>query len=177
MFSGRNLLSMRQLTFGFMRKKRGLDKYTEAEIASWVEAFRGGKSYRQVADDFGANYSTVFWHIKKQCGVSGRRPGRRKVHVGKSESEVGRMANLRNNYGMTVDQYDAMLVAQGGVCAICGLPQKGGKTSSVNLHVDHDHATSKIRGLLCHNHNVGLGHFQDDPGLLERAAAYLRSHQ
>lgn len=65
------------------------------------------------------------------------------------------------------------LEAQGGVCAICGADGPGGRGG---WHRDHDHATGKWRDLLCHYCNVGLGHFQDDPELLEKAATYLRRH-
>ena len=50
-------------------------------------------------------------------------------------------------------------------CIICGLPAEV---------VDHDHITKRIRGSLCQRCNMGLGHFRDDPELLELAAMYLR---
>lgn len=73
-------------------------------------------------------------------------------------------------YGITAAQFDVMLAEQNGVCAICG--QNHGKT----LHVDHDHATGKVRQLLCGPCNTSLGGFRDDPALLESAIAYLRRH-
>jgi hypothetical protein len=51
-------------------------------------------------------------------------------------------------------------------CVICGSQDK--------LVVDHGHATGKVRGMLCSHCNLGLGHFRDDPTLLEFAAAYVR---
>ena len=50
-------------------------------------------------------------------------------------------------------------------CVICG--------DDADLVVDHDHVTGKIRGMLCNHCNRGLGHFRDDPMLLEFAAQYL----
>jgi hypothetical protein len=53
--------------------------------------------------------------------------------------------------GVSDEDYAAMLEAQGGGCAICGA-----KPKTRRLHVDHDHATGKVRGLLCHRCNRAL---------------------
>lgn len=88
--------------------------------------------------------------------------------------------NLRNNlrqYGVTPEWYEAKLEEQGGRCAICGrIPPPDGVKSASRLHVDHCHNSSKVRDLLCNRCNLGVGHFADDPALLEAAAAYLRRH-
>lgn len=72
-----------------------------------------------------------------------------------------------------------MLEAQEGVCAICHLPEtRRSKSGAVKLlAVDHDHATGRVRQLLCHNCNCGLGNFLDSPTLLEAAMHYLTQHQ
>ncbi len=75
---------------------------------------------------------------------------------------------LRGKYGITLEQYDALLAAQSGRCAICMVP-----FSDTQPYVDHDHATGEIRGLLCNSCNNGLGRFKDDPSRLRNAAAYL----
>ena len=74
---------------------------------------------------------------------------------------------MRDRYGITVEQYEAMLEQQGGVCAVCG-------RSDLEFHIDHDHSTGVVRGVLCGLCNKGLGQFKDSPDLLEAAAAYLR---
>lgn len=87
--------------------------------------------------------------------------------------ERARFAHIRKTYGMTREQYEAMLEDQGGVCAVCGrLPSQVHDWS-----IDHDHQTGAVRGILCSTCNSGLGHFKDDPELCELAAAYLRQHQ
>jgi hypothetical protein len=83
-----------------------------------------------------------------------------------------RRSNLQR-YGMTPEEYDALLEAQNGVCAICKKPEK---TKRGVLHVDHDHSTGKNRALLCSLCNPGLGCFQDSPELLEAAKVYLVRH-
>lgn len=70
---------------------------------------------------------------------------------------------------MTLFDFDEMVLAQNGVCAICGSAPNGHP-----LHVDHDHTTGAVRGLLCQQCNTGLGNFRDDIALLDRAMQYLR---
>jgi hypothetical protein len=81
-----------------------------------------------------------------------------------------RRSFLKVKYGISLEDYDAMLARQGGVCAAC----KNKKRRSERLCVDHCHVTGKVRGLLCRNCNFGLGLFRDDADLVEAAAAYLR---
>jgi hypothetical protein len=78
---------------------------------------------------------------------------------------------LRNTYGISPQDYDALLTAQSGCCAICGAPKSNGV--GWQFHIDHNHITGTVRGLLCLKCNVGLGHFDDRVDLLERAIAYL----
>lgn len=83
----------------------------------------------------------------------------------------GRRSLLRA-YGLTEDDFAAMLDAQEGKCAICGTSEPGGAANDT-WKVDHDHATGHVRGLLCHRCNLGLGYFRDNPESLEAAIAYL----
>ena len=80
-----------------------------------------------------------------------------------------RKSHLKRKYGMTIEDYDGMLEAQGGGCAICGRAPR----PDISLHVDHDHETGRIRGLLCFPCNNTLGDFEDDPARLYAAADYL----
>ncbi len=91
-----------------------------------------------------------------------------------------RERRLETIYGLTVEQYDEMVIAQKGLCAICGLPEKviHHKGTPRRLCVDHDHKPGgKTRGLLCRDCNVGLGSFQDDKERLKKAIAYLESYE
>ena len=84
-----------------------------------------------------------------------------------------RNAKLIRQFGITAEQYDEMLASQSGGCAICRKTCSSGR----RLAVDHDHATGKVRGLLCAKCNQGLGQFRDDPELLRVAMAYLETHR
>jgi hypothetical protein len=86
--------------------------------------------------------------------------------------------DLKKMYGITLDQYVAMEIAQNNVCAICnqretacdkkGIPRK--------MPVDHCHQTGKIRALLCTACNRALGLFKDNPSVLRNAANYIEKH-
>lgn len=71
-------------------------------------------------------------------------------------------------YGMPEHELRAMWDAQGHRCAICD------RSDIKAPHVDHCHATGRVRGFLCASCNRVLGFVQDKPERLERAAAYLR---
>jgi hypothetical protein len=86
--------------------------------------------------------------------------------------KIERRSKLKATYGISVEQYDEMLKAQGGGCAICGATEPDGRTR--HFPIDHCHTTNVVRGLLCTKCNRGLGLFNDDAYRLERAASYLK---
>lgn len=88
-----------------------------------------------------------------------------------AKPEQARKWNLKRFFGITPEQYQEMLSKQEGVCMICKEPPS--KRDKWVLHIDHNHVTGKIRGLLCSSCNVGLGQFKDDKELLIKAAHYL----
>lgn len=88
-------------------------------------------------------------------------------------SEQRRAYRLWGKYKITVEDYDALLAKQGGVCAICSADTPG--TSHGFWHVDHCHTGGQVRGLLCSTCNTGLGSFYDQPSTLRRAAEYLEA--
>lgn len=76
----------------------------------------------------------------------------------------------KTRYGLTADDIEAIKETQQGKCSGCLRDLLGSK-----FHVDHDHTTGKVRGLLCRGCNLSLGLLHDDPDTLERLAKYLRS--
>lgn len=79
---------------------------------------------------------------------------------------------LRRYYGMTIEQYEEMLLGQDGRCACCGTDKPGGPGGT--LHVDHNHRTGKVRGLICSDCNTGIGKLGDDLNGVANAMAYLQ---
>lgn len=91
------------------------------------------------------------------------------------QREKARRAYLIKNFGITSFQFDELFLKQKGLCANCNLPETGkdNKGRIRRLAVDHDHNTGKVRWLLCHNCNIGLGNFKDSPILLRNMAKLL----
>lgn len=81
--------------------------------------------------------------------------------------KTARKNHLRFYYGLTVDDYERMLEGQDGVCAICT-----GPSGRMRFHVDHNHTTGRVRGLLCSRCNSGLTLLENDQ-LLAAASRYL----
>lgn len=104
------------------------------------------------------------------CGTEYRRVRRLKFCSDECRRSSRALYFLLRDYGLTPDAYYELLERQNRVCAICDEPDT---TAKGILSVDHCHETQRVRGLLCHRCNVGLGHFKDDPALLMRAVEYI----
>lgn len=85
---------------------------------------------------------------------------------------VKRNANLIREYGITLEQFEAMKVAQHNKCGIC----KSDFKNSVDTCVDHDHTTKKVRELLCNHCNRAIGLLKESPEILKSALAYLKKY-
>lgn len=115
-------------------------------------------------------------HICIQCVRNRKLKWDRDNHKAK-RSYKKHKESIRNNffkrtYGITVAQYNDMLLKQNSLCKICNRTCPSGKL----LAVDHCHVTGKVRGLLCAKCNMGLGYFEDNPNFLEIAVDYLKQH-
>lgn len=82
-------------------------------------------------------------------------------------------------FGLTIETFEQLRVAQHDVCAICGEPETA-RASKAGipklLSVDHSHSTGHVRGLLCQSCNIGIGCFKDDILRLQSAISYLQKH-
>ena len=94
------------------------------------------------------------------------RDPRRKASKAAYMRTYGRRRYLDQAHGLTPDEYETLYREQEGRCAIC-------REWKARLDVDHDHATSRRRGLLCRSCNFGLGYFHDDPERLKAALGYI----
>ena len=90
-----------------------------------------------------------------------------------SRSWLDRWASRNYKYGVTKEFLIELYEAQHGTCKICGSEP----TTVRGLHVDHCHSTGKVRGLLCHGCNVGIGSMKENPDIFLKAIEYLRSSE
>jgi recombination endonuclease VII len=96
--------------------------------------------------------------------------------------EKRRIWHLRQDFGITVEQYNQMLEAQGGVCACCKQPETHTRPCADGvqispLSIDHNHRTGEIRALLCHHCNAAYGHLREDEARILALLEYHRQHQ
>lgn len=78
---------------------------------------------------------------------------------------------MLKRYGITFTEYKALLIKQRYRCAACRTDEPGGRG---RFHVDHDHETGEVRGLLCTNCNLALGLLKDDVHRVRRLLRYLK---
>jgi hypothetical protein len=124
----------------------------------------------------------------QRCRDRSRQENRqRRQRIG---AEGVRADNLKSKYGISVEQYDALRMAQGYRCRICGRhedeipwvrlgrPRLDGRPTAepFKLVVDHCHDSRRVRGLLCAGCNSAIGHFRDNLPALRAALAYLEPH-
>lgn len=98
-------------------------------------------------------------------------PKRNKQNTLKKPTKEQNRKAVLAKYGLTFKTYEDLLKKQNYSCAICGTktPTKRG------FHIDHCHTSNKVRGLLCHHCNTGLGNFKDNIALLYKAGLYLKN--
>jgi hypothetical protein len=98
----------------------------------------------------------------------------------KENIERDRYMDVLNKHKITSEDYEKLIYDHNNLCAICGKEEtKKSRTKGdvCRLAIDHCHKTGKIRGLLCHNCNAGIGHFRDDEELILKAAYYINRNK
>jgi len=112
---------------------------------------------------------------QKRCAV----PGCTDWHYagGWCSRHYQRDAKMKRDHGVGIARYLEIWAQQDGRCALCGKAESGvldhRRGTEQDMPLDHDHRTGRIRAILCHNCNRGIGLLCDDPALLRQAAAYV----
>jgi hypothetical protein len=91
------------------------------------------------------------------------------------DAQVRERARTLRSYGLTEADWQRLIVRQRDRCAICSTRKPGGRGE--RWHIDHDHVTGQVRGLLCHRCNMGIGFFLDDAEIIKAAARYVTKHR
>lgn len=113
-------------------------------------------------------------NIRRVCKLCKRDNFINRDGIKETVKTYNRRFALKNTYGLSIDEYNGMIKNQDGKCKICGVRAED---VSRGLSVDHCHETGKIRGILCHKCNSGLGFFNDDEELVERGLNYLKENK
>lgn len=111
---------------------------------------------------------------RRDLGLPRLRDLKPKPHGSTDNPEYNSNAQIKYKYGITIEDYNKILVKQEERCAICGRHQCN---FDKKLHIDHDHKTGKIRGLLCYNCNHAIGKFFDNTEYLQNAINYLNNNK
>ena len=124
-----------------------------------------------------ANYAAYYAAHKAeraayQAAYNGAHKAERAAYRAAHKGEIAATAR-RRKYGLTPEQYQYMLTAQGSACAICRRPFDLTIGTPNSPHIDHDHDTGALRGLLCGSCNRAIGLLQDSPNLTWAATQYL----
>jgi hypothetical protein len=134
----------------------------------------------KTADHFRANSNNKTSGLYSYCNPCERARG---LARHKANPDAQRWRTVRHRYGLEKADYDRMLEEQGGACASCGTtesshdhPRRNALSEHYWLHIDHDHETGEIRGLLCYRCNNGIG-LLGSPKALRQAADYLERRQ
>lgn len=107
------------------------------------------------------------------CRACERKAGQERYKKGDptQQAQKNRATTLKRYHNITIEQYDAWVELQGHKCAACRGPVSGGR--GMYFHVDHDHKTATIRGLLCGHCNTALGLLGDDPERVQLLLEYI----
>lgn len=161
------------------RRARGATQqqpWSEAEDRYLTSAY-ATMSLREIAKVMGRSFGSVHGRAGR-LGIKGRGQGNGQQRGEKSHNwKGGKTASSRRKmYHLEPEEFDSLLESQGDRCAIC-LRSKAEITTKRVFHVDHDHETGRIRGVLCGRCNLMLGHAKDRADTLLRAVDYLERNR
>ncbi len=122
-----------------------------------------------------AAYQTV-WKEENREHLLGYAREYNSTYYHQEHAVAARHVQRVGKYGLTPDQFNQMWSEQNGLCLICEHPMEPRGRSNKSSHIDHNHETGEVRGILCRGCNHGLGNFGDDPAVLQAAVYYLLEH-
>lgn len=122
---------------------------------------------------------TKKYNLASACKIC-TRASQRKINQTPEGRIKRRLSHIKNRYKIDEKEYQKLLQEANWSCQICGLHEihlQEKHPKSKGIHVDHDHETGKVRGMLCQRCNSILGQARDNIEILESAIKYLKKHQ
>lgn len=129
-----------------------------------------GKAYRAKRPGYSADHSRKWRHENRERHLASMRERDAKK---RREDPLWDFRRNIAKYGLTIERYEAMYRAQNGACSACARVNVSGR----RLAVDHDHATGKVRGLLCSRCNSAIGLARESKDILLNLFQYLDKHE
>lgn len=158
--------------------ERRRSKYRREHGLAWCSSCKCDRPQRDFEPSLGRRPFGLSSHCRP-CDARRKRRSAKDSYWRLSDKErylFNRKNNLKKFFGLSLSDYEELLSAQSGLCAICGGEEtvKHHSTGVVPpLVVDHDRDTGQVRGLLCTKCNKGIGLLLHDPSRLRSAAVYL----
>lgn len=154
--------------------------------------FRSGTDHRRT-NGFSKNHPEYRKNIMTREMAKKKQQDRQKIRKSKPQykeqakiwqknyylnnKEKNRNSTLLRKFGITIQQYNRMIKNQNNTCAICSKKETYKQHGLIKqLAVDHCHKTQKVRELLCHKCNIGIGMFLEDVSIIDKAKNYLIKH-
>lgn len=166
----------RSHTESIKRRVRAYEKTPKGiavKTAGWIK-YRKSEKCRIVKRRYKMTAKGKVTAKRADRSEAGKARHRRYLQTSKGRTMVNiaaRRCGIKKRFGLTMEQYDALLLKQNKRCSIC-------LRHPCRLVLDHCHKRGKsFRGFLCTQCNVGLGMLQDSPDVLRAAIAYIKKHQ
>ena len=157
-----------EFTLSPARRAYNSGYYSSPEWKAYMKAYQ--KEYRRVNKDrLRIEQKRRRQQFRERTNATNRKWRKKNPHKAHE-------FRLRSKYGISTVEYAAL----GSACHICGMETFSGRHETHGVatrHIDHDHASGIVRGILCSRCNHGLGNFRDDCDLLTRAIKYLHRHK
>lgn len=153
----------------YMRERTGVSRGECRECGGevWGSGTRYCAGCKEVVDERRKAERRVMW-AERSCVVCDSRFQPSTVNSRYCSSRCAQKVSALRKFGLSVGGWREMVRASDGRCASCG-----NDFGSQGHHIDHCHETGRVRGLLCHNCNLALGHTKDDPGRQFALSVYL----
>lgn len=139
-------------------------KYLSRESVDAIRAIyaEGCTGYTALAKQYGVTRSAIGYVVRRETPQKGTQ----------SLPDAQRERHLKHRYGITPEERDALWLKQDGRCAACDVELVHDRST----HLDHCHATGRVRALLCRPCNLTLGQVRESPEHLRKLAAYAETH-